>query len=115
MPNDLTIGRVALPTPPPSPSPPHPSVAATHEPALPSSGGNPNPTLRLDATLGIVVIEFFNGSGAVTTSIPSQQQLRAYQEHSDRQAAPGAGSPSTPSPSAAAAAAAGVANPDIVT
>jgi hypothetical protein len=38
-----------------------------------------NPTLRLDAVLGLVVIEFRNQSGAVTTSIPSQRQLQAYQ------------------------------------
>ncbi len=38
-----------------------------------------NPTLRLDAALGLVVIEFRNNSGAVTTSIPSERQLEAYQ------------------------------------
>ena len=38
-----------------------------------------NPTLRLDAALGLVVIEFRNESGAVTRSIPSQRQLQAYQ------------------------------------
>jgi hypothetical protein len=38
-----------------------------------------NPTLRLDAALGLVVIEFRDNSGAITTSIPSQRQLEAYQ------------------------------------
>ena len=38
-----------------------------------------NPTLRLDAALGLVVIEFRNDSGAITTSIPSQRQLQEYQ------------------------------------
>ena len=38
-----------------------------------------NPTLRLDAALGLVVIEFRNDSGAVTTSIPSERQIAAYQ------------------------------------
>ncbi|HEY2619423.1 MAG TPA: hypothetical protein VGI78_18930 [Acetobacteraceae bacterium] len=38
-----------------------------------------NPTLRLDAALGLVVIEFRNDSGAVTTSIPSERQIEAYQ------------------------------------
>jgi hypothetical protein len=38
-----------------------------------------NPTLRLDAALELVVIEFRNDSGAITTSIPSQRQLREYQ------------------------------------
>lgn len=40
----------------------------------------PNPYLRLNAALGLVVIEFRDNSGdAVTTSIPSQRQLEAYQ------------------------------------
>ena len=39
----------------------------------------PNPSLRLDAALGLVVIEFRNDDGAITTSIPSERQLRAYQ------------------------------------
>jgi hypothetical protein len=38
-----------------------------------------NPTLRLDAALGLVVIEFRNQGGGITTSIPSQRQLQAYQ------------------------------------
>ena len=42
----------------------------------------PNPTLRLDTALGMVVIEFHNTSGALTTSIPSQRQLAAYQKWS---------------------------------
>ena len=42
----------------------------------------PNPTLRLDPALGMVVIEFHNTSGALTTSIPSQRQLAAYQKWS---------------------------------
>jgi hypothetical protein len=40
----------------------------------------PNPILRLDPELGMVVIEFHDTSGAVTTSIPSQYQLAAYQK-----------------------------------
>src|SRR6266700_1754625 len=39
-----------------------------------------NPSLRLDPILGIVVMEFRNDTGAVTTSIPSQRQLQAYQK-----------------------------------
>jgi hypothetical protein len=42
----------------------------------------PNPTMRLDPALGMVVIEFHNTSGALTTSIPSQRQLAAYQKWS---------------------------------
>jgi len=43
---------------------------------LPSS--SPNPTMELNAALGLVVIEFRNDAGAVTSSIPTQQQLEAY-------------------------------------
>ncbi len=38
-----------------------------------------NPSVRFDSTLGLVVIEFRNDSGSVTTQVPSQQQLDAYQ------------------------------------
>jgi hypothetical protein len=40
----------------------------------------PNPTLRLDPALGLVVLEFHSDTGAVTSSIPSQRQLQAYQK-----------------------------------
>ena len=39
----------------------------------------PNPTLRFDPVLGLVVIEFYSTTGAVTTSVPSQRQLQEYQ------------------------------------
>ncbi len=39
----------------------------------------PNPTLQLNPGLGLVVIQFRNETGAVTTSIPSERQLQAYQ------------------------------------
>lgn len=45
------------------PSPPH---------------ATPNPTLELDPALGLVVIQFRDANGAVTSSIPSQQQIDAY-------------------------------------
>jgi hypothetical protein len=48
-------------------------------PAVPAAPPVVNPTLRLDAALGLVVIEFRNDSGAITTSIPSQRQLQEYQ------------------------------------
>ena len=51
---------------------------AQAEPA-PASSPVINPTLRLDAALGLVVIEFRNDSGAITTSIPSERQIEAYQ------------------------------------
>ena len=41
--------------------------------------GIANPSLRLDPALGLVVLEFHSDSGAVTSSIPSERQLEAYQ------------------------------------
>ncbi|MDE2005434.1 MAG: hypothetical protein KGI51_02610 [Rhodospirillales bacterium] len=34
--------------------------------------------MRLDAGLGLVVLEFHGASGAVTSTIPSAQQIAAY-------------------------------------
>ena len=48
----------------------------------------PNPQLRLDAALGLVVIEFRDESGTVTTSIPSQRQLDAYRMWEQQHNAP---------------------------
>jgi hypothetical protein len=60
------------------------SAATSESPAQAEPGPAPspiiNPTLRLDAALGLVVIEFRNDSGAVTTSIPSERQIEAYQK-----------------------------------
>ena len=37
-----------------------------------------NPSFRFDPTVGLVVIEFHDNTGAVSNSIPSQRQLEAY-------------------------------------
>jgi hypothetical protein len=78
MPNDISLPAIAavraggasaaeqrLPATDPAQAPPSPAVV--------------NPSLRLDAGLGLVVIEFRNASGEITTSIPSQRQLQEYQ------------------------------------
>jgi len=81
MPNERSVSAVAAvggasenpaepneePFTPPSPAPPV-------RPASPI----PNPQVRLDPALGLVVIEFRDTSGAVTISIPSPHQLSAY-------------------------------------
>jgi hypothetical protein len=54
-----------------------------------------NPTLRLDAGLGLVVIEFRNDTGDVTTSIPSQRQIEAYQRWAQTHAGPDPSAAST--------------------
>jgi hypothetical protein len=60
--------KAATSQPPPQPEPaPNPSPI-------------PNPSLRLDPALGLVVLEFRSDTGAVTSSIPSQRQLQAYQK-----------------------------------
>ena len=79
MPSDLTIGAVA-----PGPAirqaeETHP-VSATATSGESTSPGTPNPTLRLDPALGLVVIEFVGKSGAISSSIPTQRELTAYQD-----------------------------------
>jgi len=54
------------------------TVAMEPKQTVTSSVG-PNPSLQLDPALGLVVIEFRNDAGAVTTSIPSERQIQAYQ------------------------------------
>lgn len=77
MPSDLTVSRIPAASPaggetrPPPPPPRDPT-------ATPAGTAMPNPSLRLDPALSMVVIEFRDDSGAVRSSIPSQQQLDAY-------------------------------------
>ena len=77
MPSDLTVSRVTAPAAAGGdtrPAPPPPRGVA----AAPPGTAMPNPSLRLDPALSMVVIEFRDDSGAVRSSIPSQQQLDAY-------------------------------------
>ncbi len=53
-------------TPPAQAPPPAPAVIVA------------NPSLRFDPVSGLVVIEFHDESGDVTTSIPTLRQLEAY-------------------------------------
>ena len=76
MPSDLTV-QPAAPGFAPVVAPPRPT--ATPNPAA-SAFPPPNPTLRLDAALGLVVIEFRDAAGNVTQSIPSERQLEAYRK-----------------------------------
>lgn len=80
MPNELTIPAVALlasrgdvkaETPASAPS----------SPAQPPAQPFVNPALRLDPALGLVVIEFRDRAGAITSSIPSERQIQAYRLH----------------------------------
>ena len=82
MPNDWTIAGVSTPAGPPLATPAQAKAGATIEPM---GGGSalPNPTLQLDPSLGIVVIEFRNNAGQIANSIPTQQQLEAYRLRSE--------------------------------
>jgi hypothetical protein len=102
MPNDLAVrpASAAAPVveasgsrdPAPDPLPPQPP---------PGDTARPNPSLRLDGALGMVIIEFHAESGAVTTSIPTERQLEAYRvwERTGTEGEPPPGR--SPSPSAA--------------
>jgi hypothetical protein len=96
MPNDLSISDLS--GPPASPvnigntgAAPGKlaTTAASVQHTTPSPSSSPNPTLELNAALGLVVIEFRNAAGTVTSTIPTQQQLHAYQQWQDS----GVGSP----------------------
>jgi hypothetical protein len=67
-------------------------AAASQPPPQPERAANPstipNPSLRLDSALGLVVLEFRSDTGVVTTSIPSQRQLQAYQKWAETHAGP---------------------------
>ena len=85
MPNDLSIQAVAQPNPGSSTAAPSKPavVAAPVEQTTPTAADVPNPTLALNAALGLVVIEFRNSTGAVVSSIPTAQQIHAYQAWQD--------------------------------
>jgi hypothetical protein len=40
-----------------------------------------NPSYQLDPTVGLMVVEFHDKTGAVSNSIPSVRQLQAYRLH----------------------------------
>lgn len=68
---------------PDAPSAPGPEVVPRPGPAMPAehrappASALPNPSLRLDASLGLVVLEFRAADGTART-IPSERQLEAY-------------------------------------
>jgi hypothetical protein len=83
--NDLTVSPLAAGPFNDSAAVRHP-VAAAVEPTIQVPATNPglaaplitNPTLRLDAALELVVVEYRDDRGTITTSIPSQRALAAY-------------------------------------
>lgn len=86
MPNDLTIHPIpSVPAAPEAHGEPRHENFAPPQAAASGSTAQPyvNPSLRLDAALGLVVIEFHDDSGKLTSSIPSQRQIDAYRRHED--------------------------------
>lgn len=64
-PPPVSVANVVAPAPAPAPPPSAPRV--------------PNPVLRLDPALGLVVLEFRNRAGELRT-IPNERELRAYRQ-----------------------------------
>jgi hypothetical protein len=56
--------------------------AATVEPAAAQALPRANPVFHIDDALGLLVIEFRDGTGKVTSTIPTSQQLDAYRRSS---------------------------------
>lgn len=52
--------------------------AATAQAPAPPPPIGPNPRLRLDPALGVVVMEFLDQAGKLRHSAPTEEQLRAY-------------------------------------
>jgi hypothetical protein len=113
MPNDLTIQSVQS-TQAASEATAEPKAAPFPAPqsGQPAPAGQPyiNPSLHLDASLGLVVIEFRDHAGAITSSIPSQRQIEAYRMH--QAALPGSQDANPPGPTTDKQAEPGMPTPD---
>lgn len=98
MPSDLTIKAVASSNgPSENVIQPKPESFIPPANASPPQTGPPvvSPELQFDAALGLVVIEFRDATGQVTTTIPTRQQMEAYRMWSEP--LPGGGAPTAPS------------------
>lgn len=82
MANDLVLGPIT--SVPATDIAPRSSLPPQQAQAVQTGAGaqtlRPNPTITLDASLGLVVIHYRDSSGA-SISIPSQQLLQAYELH----------------------------------
>jgi hypothetical protein len=84
MPNEISIqGLMPISSSGDTTTEPKGEASVSHPVPTPGAARQPyvNPSLRLDAALGLVVIEFRDDSGTITSSIPSQRQLEAYRQH----------------------------------
>lgn len=87
MPNDMTISAVQAVTTNPDPSLARSPGSKRADPPPTASSPYVNPTLRLNAELGLVVMEFRDESGALTATIPSERQIEAYRTHQEQTSA----------------------------
>jgi hypothetical protein len=108
MPSDLSV-RAVGPVPGSSENPAGPKSEAFMPPAqatpAPPTILVANPTLRFDVASGLVVIEFHDAAGDITTSVPTLRQLEAYRLHG--QTSVSQTPPAAPSPASSAAASQG--------
>lgn len=75
---DLALRALPISDPPRAPARaagPERAPGAAPPPAAPAT---PNPRLRLDGSLGMVVIEFRDQVGDIANTIPSPRQIAAY-------------------------------------
>lgn len=82
MPNDMMIPAVQAIASAAEPRPVRSARTTTAEPRAAEPRPYVNPTLRLDADVGVVVMEFRDDAGRSTT-IPNERQLAAYRAHQE--------------------------------
>lgn len=89
------LPTLRLPEVPPGPGPDAAARSAQARPGgvpVPPASALPNPSLRLDASLGLVVLEFRDADGTART-IPNERELAAYRSAARGH---GAGHPGVP-------------------
>lgn len=63
---------------------PPPAAARPKAAEADAASAWPNPSLRLDPALGIIVMEFRNKSGGVESTLPTRRELDAYRSAASR-------------------------------
>jgi hypothetical protein len=84
MPNEMTIQAIpalSASAEKPADASGEPSASSHATPGSETPQLFVNPTLQFNSTLGLLVIQFRDTQGNITTSIPSQRQLQAYRLH----------------------------------
>ena len=86
------IPPIRIAEPPAEPPAPVRSEPAERSAAVPDAPANPNPRLRLDPALGLVVMELRDLQGHIET-VPTERELAAYRAGLQR---PGPAAPGHP-------------------